>query len=268
MKISPHFSQGEKCILPGKIGCVPYLNSRPLIFGIEKWVRFDVPSVLARALRQGELDVALAPVTESFEHSGYRILPGMAIGCRGPVRSVYLVHRAPIANLKTVALDPASQTSNLLLRVVLAEFFGLSPRYEIPSSADPASFDAQLQIGDPALRAREQWAHQGFHLLDLGELWWEQTQLPFVFAFWALRETMDPSPWIKLLTEAKTRGIENIDQMIATQNVAPADMARSYLTRCIRYDLGEQELKGIAEFQRLCVKHGFLARTADLRLAG
>jgi len=256
-----------KTNLPGRAGCAPYLNSRPLIFGIESSIFFDAPSGLVQRLNQDELEVALIPVTECFNHPGHRIVPGLAIGCRGPVRSVHLAHRKPLANLKTVTLDPASQASNLLLRIVLAEFFGLTPRYEIPSTTVETSEDARLRIGDPALQSREQLMQQGFHLLDLGELWWEQTGLPFVFACWAVRERVDPAPWIRLLTEAKKRGIENAEKIVADQKVVPVPIARSYLTRSICYDLGEPELRGIAEFQRLGVKQGLLARATALRFA-
>ena len=51
----------------------------------------------------------------------------VAIACDGPVFSVFLAHRGPLAEVRRIALDPASLTSVHLLRVLLAEFHGLRP---------------------------------------------------------------------------------------------------------------------------------------------
>ncbi len=248
-----------------RIGSVSYLNARPLICGIEDRVRLDVPTLLARDLRAGKLDAALVPVAEYLEHPRYQIVPGIAIGSRGPVLSVYLASRKPTAEAGTVALDPASKTSNLLLKVVFAEFLGLSPRYV--AGADRESCDAQLLIGDPALLARERLLREGYHLLDLGEVWQNKTGLPFVYAFWAVGEGLDGLPYIEFLTRAKERGLQQLEQIVASENILPTDVARTYLTRHIRYDLGAKEMKGLLEFQRLCVRHGLIARASELKLA-
>ena len=166
------------------IGSVSYLNARPLIYGIENQVKLDIPSALARDLREGKLDVALVPVVEYLAHPRYQIVPGIAIGSRGPVLSVYLASKKPISELQTVALDPASKTSNLLLQIVLAEFFGVVPNYIFKD--DPRFCDAQLFIGDRALLSRDRLFRDGYRLLDLGEVWNEKVGLPFVYAFWVL----------------------------------------------------------------------------------
>ena len=49
-----------------RIGCVPYLNARPLVRGIEEHVTFEVPALLADRFAGGDYDVALLPVFEAF----------------------------------------------------------------------------------------------------------------------------------------------------------------------------------------------------------
>nr|MBA3762501.1 hypothetical protein [Chthoniobacterales bacterium] len=49
---------------PLRIGCVKYLNARPLIHGWPGAVEFDHPANLCRKLRAAELDVAFV---SSFE---------------------------------------------------------------------------------------------------------------------------------------------------------------------------------------------------------
>jgi chorismate dehydratase len=246
-----------------RIGCVSYLNSRPLVFGLEDQVEFAVPSVLAKQLREGKLDVALVPVAEYLENPRYQIIPGIGIGCCGSVRSVYLAHRKPISELKTVALDPASKTSNLLVQVILKEFFQVMPSFVTAGD----SIESQLAIGDDALLKLDKFIQDGWEILDLGEIWKKKTGLPFVFAFWAVRDGVNALPYIELLTRAKADGLKNFEKIITTEKIVPHNIAREYLSRNICYDLGADEVKGLREFQRLCVRHGLIQKTSELRLA-
>jgi len=47
-----------------RIGCVKYLNARPLIYGWSGAVDFDHPAALCRKLEHGDLDVALVSSLE------------------------------------------------------------------------------------------------------------------------------------------------------------------------------------------------------------
>lgn len=247
-----------------RIGSVPFLNARPLIFGMEDRIQLAAPAQLARDLREGRLDAGLIPVAECLEHPGHQIAPGIAIASRGPVRSVYLAHRVPLGQLRRVALDPASKTSNLLLRIVLGGFYKLTPRYKPGTTT--AACEGRLLIGDRALRSRSRLRREGWKLLDLGEVWFEKTGLPFVFAVWAVREGLDARPYRRLFTNARKRGLQCLDEIVAAQRILPAPMAREYFTRHVRYDFGPEEARGLREFQRLCVEHGLIARTAELKL--
>lgn len=250
-----------------RIGCVPYLNSKPLVFGIEDQVSFDVPSALASRLRAGELDCALVPVVEYFEHPHYQILPGICIASRGPVRSVYLAYRGPLSGVRKVFLDPSSKTSSLLLRVVLGEFFGLEPEYLDPGCATPDRDDARLIIGDPALLQRARLLESGWNLLDLGEAWFDSTELPFVYACWLVREGLDAMPYLDTLTRARENGLAHIDDVVRGEIRFSEKMVRSYLKDAVRYDFGASEIKGLLEFQRLLKKRGWIAKESELKLA-
>ncbi|HEX8295351.1 MAG TPA: MqnA/MqnD/SBP family protein, partial [Chthoniobacteraceae bacterium] len=135
-----------------RLGCVQYLNSRPLIHAYPGPVHFDHPAGLARGLARGELDVALVPVFEALRSPGYLAVDEVAIACRGPVFSVFLAHRGPLAEVRTIALDPASLTSVHLLKVLLAEFHGLFPEF-VPWN-ESAAADALLLIGNQAIAFR------------------------------------------------------------------------------------------------------------------
>ena len=111
-----------------RLGCVKYLNARPLIHGWSGPVHFDHPSALCRRLAAGELDVALVSSFEYLRHPIYSIVDRLAIASDGPVFSVILVHLGAIEELREVVVDPASETSVNLLRCLLAER-GLEARF-------------------------------------------------------------------------------------------------------------------------------------------
>jgi chorismate dehydratase len=248
-----------------RIGCVQYLNSKPLIHDYDGPVVFDHPSGLARDLAAGKLDAALVPIFEVLRGPGYFVADGVAIACDGPVFSVFLAHRGPLAEVRTIALDPASLTSAHLLQVLLAEFHGLHPRYvDARSGADA---DAQLLIGNQAIDFR--LADAGQHeLLDLGAEWKRCTGLPFVFAVWALRPDLaNPGELAEDFRALKSAGLAAIPAIVAADPTHNPVLSTRYLEEFIRFDLGPLEKDAIASFGKLLVKHRFLSATPDVARA-
>jgi chorismate dehydratase len=228
-----------------RVGSVPYLNAKPLTWAISSAIVKLEPSRLAADLRAGHLDVGLVPLMEVLEAppDTYRVAAGMAIGAERAVYSVYLNYTGALGNIQTVALDSASKTSVELARIVLEKFHRLKPRYVSPD--EPA--DAQLLIGDPAIIHRQ--AHPEQNYLDLGEAWREQTQLPFVFAVWAMRLPWWRAFWTaRQLREAKRLGVANVNL------IARNAFERGYLTEHLCYDLGREQRKAIARFSELLVE--------------
>lgn len=231
-----------------RIGSVDSLNAVPLTRGLEERVTFTTPARLAELLRAGALDAALLSVTELLTNPGYTALDGIAIASRGPVRSVLLAHRRPLRELETVHCDPASLTSVNLLRVLLAEE-GIHPRFQpLRDYVRAPECDAVLLIGDRAL----DFAFGGHphHLWDLGAAWWERTGLPFVYALWTLRPGADAASLGAVLGAARTRGLAELEAIVAAEHRYPTDFCREYLTRNIRFELGAEEKRGLLEFAR------------------
>ena len=115
------------------------------------------------------------------------VLPGVAIASRRPVRSILLVTRVPVDQIRTVALDTSSMTSVALTKILFEKWLGGGRTF---TSMEPnvekmlAQHDAALVIGDPAL----QIDRSRYLTLDLAEEWIRYTGKPFVFAFWAVRQ--------------------------------------------------------------------------------
>ena len=241
-----------------RIGGLSYLNTRPLVYGIEDLVTPGEPARMTDLMRRGQFDAAIVPVAEVIAHDEYDVLDGIAIASRGPVWSVFLAHRKPVKELRRVALDPASRTSAWLVRVILKFAYGVVPEYGAGTDDE-----ASLLIGDQAIWYRTQ--HPDMPVLDLGEAWWKLTGLPFVFAVWAMPRGAEPGKLGELLRKAKADGLAHIEDIVQDTTEGTAEFRRQYLTRCVCYDLGDEEKQGIRWFQQSLTGMGLISESHDLR---
>ncbi|MBN2505644.1 MAG: menaquinone biosynthesis protein [Verrucomicrobia bacterium] len=244
----------DNALAPYRVGSVPYLNAVPLTRGLERQLVFAPPSRLASLLQRRELDAALVSTTEVLFNEGYDILDGIAIASLGEVKSVFLAHRRPLAEMERVYCDRASLCSVNLLRVLLAER-GLHPEFQPLEPLERGALpDFFLLIGDPALDfARSAPEHC---LWDLGEVWTDLTRLPMVYAVWALRRDVETRRLRRLLREARDLGMDTLDSIIESRTEYDLDFRKDYLGWHIHYHLASDEKRGIARFIELLRRHG------------
>jgi chorismate dehydratase len=261
---------------PIRVGAVEYLNTKPLICDLETLAPgielvLEVPSRLADRLAEGSLDVALIPVIEYFRAGTYSIVPDIAIASRGPVLSVTLFSRVPWAGIRRVALDAGSRTSAALCQILLRKRYGVAPAIlplPMEALAEDADADAVLLIGDRAMRA----CLPGFaHAFDLGQEWHDWVGLPFVYAFWAVRDGVELGPVAAALREAKRRGLDRIGPIAHEE--APglgldAGFCRRYLQSIIHFDLGPREQAGLHHYYMLACELGLAKRGVNLEFHG
>jgi len=242
-----------------RVGIVHYVNALPLARGLERDAAAGEielfrlsPAAVADQLAAGRIDVGLLPSIELARIPGLELLPGCAIAATHEVRSVLLVSRVPVAEIRTLALDENSRTSAALVRIVLAERYGIHPetREEAPDlDAMLARADAALVIGDPALRVdRERYV-----VLDLAGEWLELTGLPFVFALWAARAEVATPELAARFQRSLAAGLAELDAVVAEAaaetGLAPAVLL-DYYQRNLSFTLGPEERAGLAEFLR------------------
>ncbi len=229
-----------------RIGSVPYLNSVPLTWGLEKEIAFLPPNELGMCIRAGDLDAALLSITEVLFQDRYRILDGMGVCSRGPVGSVFLAHSSPIEEIREIYCDPASLTSVNLLRVLLQRR-GVRPKWRVLENYESArERENVLLIGNPAIRFLSQNIRH--HIWDLGQAWEEEMNLPFVYAVWVVRREVTDARLFAKLREAKYHGMENIDRIVASYSEFDAPFRRRYLTKNIHHHVGDEEKRGISRF--------------------
>jgi chorismate dehydratase len=256
-----------------RIGCVKYLNARPLIRGWAGDVDFDHPSGLCNKLAAGELDLALVSSFEFLRNPTYRIVDDISISSAGPVYSVIVAYRGGVSEIDEIEIDPASETSGNLLRCLLGEL-NLAPRLKGTMASVISARYARLLIGDQAIRFREK--HVGeFHFWDLGEQWNKLVGLPFVYALWLIRpEVRDFKSFANRLREIRDENVANIDSLIAEEIDFDHDFCRRYYRENLRFSFGEKEKAGLREFNKRCWEQRLLpheqveagARDLDLPL--
>lgn len=254
---------------PLRICAVKFLNARPLFRGLVQQppvneageplfeVTTALPSDCAQQLRDGACDVALVPVAAYLDNPEWEVVPGVAIGCQGSVETVVLVSEVPLEQIERIHLDDASRSSSLMLRVLLQEDGQVVEWCDAPhgeGSARVRGTDAALVIGDAAFGLRSEFTH----VYDLGDLWFERTGLPFVFAFWAARPGALTPAHVAALQASRDRSMDKYAEAIAReyreQKVASGLAAldenhyANYLRKTIRYGLETHQREGLAEF--------------------
>ena len=245
-----------------RIGCVKYLNARPLIYGWSGAVDFDHPAALCRKLQRGDLDVALVSSLEFLRRPFYRIVDRISISSRGRVYSVIVAHREELSAVRQIQLDPASETSVALLKCLLAEH-GLNPQV-VFRDRHPADTAARLLIGDQAIRFRQK--HSDYRLWDLGEEWKNVINLPFVFALWLIRPEINNAQQIaEDLRQLRDHNLKNLNDLISTQSEVSPAFCQKYYQEHLFFDFGEREKAGLREFHRRCLLNK-IDVAPDLRL--
>jgi chorismate dehydratase len=177
---------------------------------------------------------------------------------------VLLKCNKPLEQIRTVAFDPASHTSNVLAELLLKDHW----RMPVEWSDDPSRADAAVTIGNRAMQlppARDD--------RDLSEAWRELTGLPFVFAVWVCRRGHPRrGDMARILRDALEAGMADAPALAAEQarllDLPPARCLH-YMTESIRYRLGEREHRAMQTFESMIRQHGHalsaMSRTASPR---
>ncbi len=230
------------------------------------------PSQCARQLLTGEADLGLIPIAALTPE--LLIVPGCTIASLRHVRSIQLISKLPLAEVKTVAADTASRSSVAYTELIFRHFLDTRPSFS-PAPADAVAMleyhDAALLIGDPALLALEQRtaieARTGqLEWHDIANLWHTHTGLPWVAAVWAVRadallSQREREQLFLDLNTSRRRGQHHIEALVEewTSRIALSPgTIRTYLTENIHYLLDDPCREAIRRFRTLAAEHNIL----------
>ena len=274
-----------------RISIVQYLNTAPLVRGFTHGplrgkyaLSFTVPSQCAEALRTGAADVAIIPAIEYQRMPDLVILPGLSIASNKTVRSLLLVVRKQMGQVRRVALDRSSRSTQTLVRILCDGRWKIAPEYFEAEPDLPAmlqSADAALLIGDPALELSIACAGKGrreedgallvaadtmglageepVRIYDVVEQWRALTNSPAVMAVWAARKEVVTPELVQDFQDSLAFGLEHLDA-IASEAAAelrlPATELRRYLTENIDYRLDKEHRDALVLFYGMAAKLG------------
>ncbi len=249
-----------------RVGAVSYLNTKPFLYGIERApIRKDIeliidyPARIASMLLKDEIDMGLVPVAVIPQMQEYYINGGFCIGSNGPVASVCLFSETPIEKVRRVLMDYQSRTSVQLGKVLLREFWRVSPEI-VDARKDFRDHirgtTAGVVIGD---RALEQRLISPF-IYDLAEAWKAFTGLPFVFAAWISNKPLDPG-FVDAFDEANRQGLLHIEE-VAAENPYPYFNLQNYFTKQLDYNLDGPKRAGLDRFLTYLYSSKFIGKSA------
>jgi chorismate dehydratase len=240
-----------------RLGVVSYLNSRPLIEGLDATrgieLVYDVPARLPGLLEAGEVDAALVPVVDLARRGrDWKIVSDACIGCDGETLTVRIFARVPPEEIQRLHVDGDSHTSIALATLIWREMYG---RDLIITPLDGVeSFDecqAVLLIGDKVVNHR---LIDFNHEIDLGGAWKSLTGLPFVFAVWAAPRRRDTNELATMLSAARDEGVRRAKVIAADAGPGmgwPVELAQRYLTMRLKFTLTERFREGLRTFLEL-----------------
>jgi len=235
-----------------------------------------VPTQLNRMLFDGDLDAS--PISSFFcaEHADeLLVMPGVCIGSRTSVRSIYYISKTPPRLLAgvPVAVTAESSTGRNLFATICAASYGFAPQYveaEQPFEAYRKDGSPCLLIGDKAIDAFLAAGRDDAY--DIGELWHELTGKQMVYAVWAVRRDVaecratEVDALSRALIDAAAWGSANLDKVIADAQarIARPDGFYSEYYRTLDFDFDESAQLGLETFYALAMKHGLLSRATEL----
>jgi chorismate dehydratase len=282
-----------------RISIVQYLNTAPLVWDFTNGplqgkydLSFTVPSQCAEDLRTGRADVAIIPAIEYQRIEDLVILPDMAIASKKQVRSLLIVSRKPIEQVKSFALDRSSRSTQALTRILCAEKWKIGPNF-FEAGPDLAEMleqaDAALLIGDPALRISlgiEKDSRAGaegqsicpaatlgirnsevLYVYDVVSEWQSLTGLPAVLAVWAARRDVATPEVTADFLASRDFGLSRIAEISYDASLElelPAHAIETYLRYNIDFSLNPENRRGLDLYYQHAARLGLIPKAKPI----
>jgi len=239
-----------------KISAVSYLNTLPFVYGIKHSgiltdcdMQLDIPSDCARKFIRKEVDIALVPVAALKELSSYRMLNDYCIGSNGNVRTVVLLSKVPLGQVKCIHLDYHSLTSVNLVKVLAKKQWKIDPEWinlDEMTEQNMIRLESIVAIGDKVFLLEKEFEY----VYDLATEWKNLNGLPFVFACWISKEHIKEDTIAKF-TQALAWGVRNKQKAIVslfdTKKFPHVDI-KEYLEENIDYIFDASKHKALELF--------------------
>jgi chorismate dehydratase len=246
-----------------KIGKFGFLNNFLPYYYLEKEGSYDVieasPKDMSDMLTRGEIVYAPIPLYFYLKNRDSLRNYDFCVASRNKVLSVVVITKKREIDSSAIAVTNQSLTSLNLLRIILAEK-GLDNKIKPLNSGSAwellRDYDHALVIGDEAIKARMAFKVS----MDLGEEWFELTNLPMVFGLSASLKDFNASRIDDDVLVSTKKGYENINEVVEVAKMKfnmPSEFLIEYFNS-LSFKLGKREEKSIRVFEEYCKKYGLL----------
>lgn len=244
---------------------IAYLNTEPFfhLWDNEQFpLSSGVPKALARAARDNELSAGPLPVVECWGlEKEFFPLGNWGIASKEKCRSVFVFSNRPFADLDNVkiGLTRESSTSVALCSVLIQQKYGHTVQMHRGLEADD---DAWLVIGDQALKmgyspaSLTKWTY----VTDLATEWWNWTGMPFVFAQWVVRKSVDPivrtrlGKYLQLTYHQGIIALDDIAEKESKRLQLQPELIKEYL-KGFMYELSPEALRSMRVFREMASEY-------------
>lgn len=236
-----------------RLSAVSYLNTKPFIYGIYRSdladlidLSLDIPSVCAKKLLSGEVDLALTPVAVIPELPQAYLVSNYCIGASGKVKTVCVFSEKPLSEIRRIYLDFHSRSSVALTRLLCTHYWKITPELipAPPGFEDQISGDtAALIIGDRTIGLDARYPY----VYDLAEAWMGWTELPFVFAAWIAVKPINRE-LMQRFNKALQIGIDHLPELVKILPTMDNFDIEGYFRHNISYDLDDAKWLGLNRF--------------------
>ena len=219
----------------------------------------------------------------------------MAIASKHQVRSLLIVAKKPIEQVRTFALDSSSRSTQVLTRILCAEKWRIAPEFsealpDLPEMLDIA--DAALIIGDPALRislgiAKDGWpgapgqtvcpaatlgitSCELLYVSDVVGEWRALTRRPAVLAVRALGRELATAELGADFLASRDFGLAHLGEIsyeAARDLELPQRALESYLRDNIDFSLDAENRRGLELYFEHAAKLGLIRKAEAIHWA-
>lgn len=233
-----------------KINTLDYLHSK---YATQKlkllkntYITTSKPQESLTNILNKQSDIAQLSVVNFLQNSNsLLLLPNIAIGSLNNIQSVILVTKYQTIqelNNKTIYIAKDTRTSIKLLEYLLTKYYKISYKTKYIEYNNINKYSNFLIIGDTALKyyinyKRQYIKHQNKkYIFDISNLWVKHTNLPSVFAIWAIDKT-----YYNTIKNTPNNSISKIINTI--QNSYNTNIPDTFISKISNSDIPFDELK-------------------------
>ncbi len=264
-----------------EIGRISYINVDPIYYGFENGAQTnkykivsDNPAMLNRMLAEKKLAIsAVSAAAYAQNQDNWLILPNLSVSCAADVMSVIFVSEVSVKKLENqqVIISAESKTASDLIKLFFKSQ-NIAPNFIVKKIKTFKDVDEQaaLIIGDAALSGG--WDKHFKYTWDLGGLWNNITNLPFVFALWAVNKEFaitEKEAVLRLIKDfevSKREGKKNMEAIIsagAKKLNIPYLVCKQYFEK-LDFDLDDKKRAGLVMFFDKLYEYGVVNRAVSL----